>query len=125
MTKVQDLTARAASLSDGRAGGVRLSDDGRVTLALDATGLSPAARDALAEQVRAGLLAVDGVSIRVAAGCKAAAPLHIVHVAASAEAAPRRGLTNERTAMEVSAAIMMVVFLVLGAQVIGKGLAGF
>ena len=29
--------------------------------------------------------------------------------AASAEAAPRRGLTNERTAMEVSAAIMMVV----------------
>ena len=67
MTKVQDLTARAASLSDGRAGGVRLSDDGRVTLALDATGLSPAARDALAEQVRAGLLAVDGVSeVRIA-----------------------------------------------------------
>jgi ATP-binding protein involved in chromosome partitioning len=60
------LNALAATLSDGRSGGVRVAD-GRVTLALEVGGMSAEARDALAEAVKSGLLALDGVSdVRIA-----------------------------------------------------------
>lgn len=52
-------------------------------------------------------LATDGVSIRVAAGCKVAVPLHIVHVAASADAATAWHLRS-RIELEAGAELALV-----------------
>ena len=66
MTDTAAISELAATLSDGRSGGIRLAD-GRVTLALEVGGLAPAERDALAEKLRVGLLALDGVDdVRIA-----------------------------------------------------------
>jgi ATP-binding protein involved in chromosome partitioning len=68
MTDLSALHARAADLSDGRVSALRLADDnGTVTLVLDVSGMAPTARDAFEEKVRAGLLALPGVTqVRIA-----------------------------------------------------------
>lgn len=62
------LADRAASLTDGRASGMRWLDDaGTLALVLDVSGLEAAARAALEADVRAGLLAEPGVTaVRIA-----------------------------------------------------------
>lgn len=66
MTDLATITARAAALSEGRSGGVRLAD-ARVTVALDVGGLSDDQREQLGVRVRSGLLAIDGVEdVRIA-----------------------------------------------------------
>ena len=66
-----DFVAQAQSVATaiagaGRIGGVRVNN-GRVTLSLDVSGLDPAARDAIAEQVRGGVAAIAGVGeVRIA-----------------------------------------------------------
>jgi ATP-binding protein involved in chromosome partitioning len=60
------LSALAATLTGGRAGGLRQAD-GRITLTLETGGLSPAERDAMAQRLKEGLLGQPGVSdVRVA-----------------------------------------------------------
>jgi ATP-binding protein involved in chromosome partitioning len=66
MTDLVTVTARADALSGGRSGGVRIAD-GRVTLALEVGDLPQAAREALTETVRTGLLSIAGVEdVRIA-----------------------------------------------------------
>lgn len=68
MTDLDTLTAALAALpgAAGRASGVRF-DAGRVSLMLDVTGLDPAARDALDQDVRNLLQALPGVTdLRIA-----------------------------------------------------------
>ncbi len=60
------IERRAAALSGGRAGAVRVAD-GRIGLTIDVAGIVAEARDTLAEQVRAGLAELaDGMEIRIA-----------------------------------------------------------
>ena len=66
MTDTTHIAELATTLSGGRSGGIRLAE-GRVTLALEVGGLAPADRDALAEKLRLGLMAVNGVTdVRIA-----------------------------------------------------------
>ena len=66
MMSAEEIAELARQLSGGRTGGVRLAD-GRVTLALDATGMASAERDALAARLSAELGALPGISeVRVA-----------------------------------------------------------
>jgi ATP-binding protein involved in chromosome partitioning len=71
MTDTADLnhlSAVAASLSDGRASGLRLLDDaGTLAIILDVGGIATEERAPLEEKLRAGLLAEAGVtSVRIA-----------------------------------------------------------
>lgn len=66
MTDLASITALATTLSDGRSGGARLAD-GRITLALDATGLDAASRDTLSENLKTQLGALPGITdVRIA-----------------------------------------------------------
>jgi ATP-binding protein involved in chromosome partitioning len=66
MTDLTALTALAATISGDRTGGLRLSD-GRLVLALDASGLGQAERDAIAERLKNELGNQAGISeVRVA-----------------------------------------------------------
>ena len=65
-TLIARITDRANGLSGGRSGGVRFKD-GVATVALDVSGLDPAARDNLAAQLRDGLMLLPEVTdVRVA-----------------------------------------------------------
>jgi ATP-binding protein involved in chromosome partitioning len=67
-TDIARLTAAAATLSDGRTSGLRLLDDnGLLAVVLDVSGLAVEDRQPLGDKLRAGLLAVAGVSeVRIA-----------------------------------------------------------
>jgi ATP-binding protein involved in chromosome partitioning len=66
MTDLSALTELANSISGGKTGGVRLTD-GRLVLALDATGLPQSARDAITERLKRELGEQPGISeVRVA-----------------------------------------------------------
>lgn len=61
MTDLKALSQQLATMTGGRASPPRLKD-GVVTLALDVSGLDPAARDAMAGEVRSAALSAPGVS---------------------------------------------------------------
>jgi ATP-binding protein involved in chromosome partitioning len=66
MDNLAEISALAARISDGRAGGLRIAD-GRLTMALDVTGLTESGRDTLAQSLRDALSAATTVSeIRIA-----------------------------------------------------------
>lgn len=62
MVELDEIETAAAAASQGRASGVRLRDDGVVSLVLDVAGLDGLVRDRLDIAIKGALLALDGVT---------------------------------------------------------------